>query len=186
MPDKILAPFLESDEVLFGIRLVKCLAWRNVRSTTVHLQGPSGSNNNGRVWLEATDPTLDIAEFLHTHVGTKATLGEDVANAISRISCFGTGEFQSNSVSKDGRVSVRDIGKWAGMDKDGSALSYSGQSLLNSSVESYLKSLHQIRLDSILQKDSKSTRNTYIVGSDSITALARGYDHGTKALLHIL
>ena len=79
---QVLATLLESHEVLLGVRLVQRLAGRHVGSTTVHLQGTSGSDDDGTVGLETTDAALDVAELLHAHVRTEATLRKHVSNAV--------------------------------------------------------------------------------------------------------
>ena len=49
----------------------------------------------------------------------------------------------------------------------------------------YLKGLHEVRLDGILHEDSKSTSDTKVVGSDRLATLARRHDHCAEALTHV-
>lgn len=45
----------------------------------MHLQRTGGGDDNNSVWGETTDSTFDIAKLLHTHVGPKTSLCEDVS-----------------------------------------------------------------------------------------------------------
>ena len=119
---KVLAALLESDEIFFGVGLVKRLTRRDVWSSTMHLERPCSRDNNSSIGLQSTHAALDVGEFLHTHIGTEAALSEDIANPVGRVTFFGTSKLQGDAVSKNGRVSVGDIGKWSCVNEDGGTL----------------------------------------------------------------
>lgn len=101
MLEQVLAPFLESEQILLGIGICERLSRGDLRPTTVHLEGTSGGNNDGGIRFESARTALDVTEFLHTHVSTKTTFRKYIANALRRITLFSTGKFQCNTVSKD-------------------------------------------------------------------------------------
>lgn len=49
----------------------------------------------------------------------------------------------------------------------------------------YLQRLHEVRLDSILHEDGKSTSNAEVVSSDRLAALASRDNHRTQTLTHV-
>ena len=170
MLDQVLAPLLKGDKVLLGIRIVQRLSRRHIWSTPMHLERPRRRHNNRRVRLQPARPALDIAELLHTHVSTEAALGENIADTLGAVALLRTRELERDPVGDDGRVPVGDVREGASVDEDGGTL----------------KSLHQVGLDRILHEDSKGSRDANVVSSDRIAALARGDDHRTKPLLHVL
>lgn len=63
----------------------------------------------GGIRHEPTDTALDIAELLHSHVRAKATLCEDIPNAIGAITLISASKLERDTVSKDGGVAVGNI-----------------------------------------------------------------------------
>ena len=78
---QVLASLPENFQVLFGVRLMQRLSGGNLRSSAMHLQRTGGGDDNNSVWGETTDSAFYITELLHTHVGPKASLCEDIPTA---------------------------------------------------------------------------------------------------------
>jgi len=77
------------------------LSGGDLRSSTMHLQRTSGSDDNHSVWSETTDPALDIAELLHTHIGPEASFCEDVPTTRRVFALLSPRELEGNAVCKD-------------------------------------------------------------------------------------
>ena len=84
----------------------------------MHFQCTSRSNDNDSVRFQTAHSAFDVAEFLHTHVGTEATFGEDVSRSRRVVAFFCTGEFESDPVGEDGGVAMSDIRERTSVDED--------------------------------------------------------------------
>ena len=115
---QILASFLQSHEVLLGVSRMQWLPRNHVRTATMHLKGTSSSNNDNSVGSQATNTALDVAELLHAHIGSESGFSDHIAFTIRRITLLRSSQFQGYSISKNRRVSVRNVGEWTGMHED--------------------------------------------------------------------
>ena len=123
MLDKVLASLLERDQVLLSVCIRERLARGDLRSSAVHLQRTGRRDDNDGVGLEAAHAALDVAELLHTHVGTEATFGEDVSRSRWVVAFFCTGEFESDPVGEDGGIAMSNIRERTSVDEDRRTLS---------------------------------------------------------------
>lgn len=119
---EVLAALLKGDEILLGVRVMQGLAGRDVWASAVHLEGARGGDDDDGIGGETAHAALDVAEFLHAHVGAEATFGEHVSGTGRVIALLCARELKCDAVSKDRRVPVSDVGEGTGVDEDGSTL----------------------------------------------------------------
>lgn len=122
MPDQISTTFFESNQILLGIRLMQRLPGHYIRPSAMHFQSTSSSHNNRTVRRETAHPALDVAEFLHAHVGSKAALSQHIAYAVGGITLLSASEFESHTICENGGVSMRNVRERAGMNENRCAL----------------------------------------------------------------
>jgi len=84
----------------------------------VHLQRTGGGDDHHGIWGEATNSAFDVAELLHTHVGSEASLCEDVPTTGRVFTLLSPRELQGHAVGKDGGVPMGDVGKRASVNED--------------------------------------------------------------------
>jgi hypothetical protein len=91
--NQVLASLLKNFQVLFGVSLMQRLSGGNLWSSTMHLQGTGGSDDDHSIWGETADSAFDIAELLHTHVGPEASFCEDVPTTRRILALLSPNEF---------------------------------------------------------------------------------------------
>jgi hypothetical protein len=170
MPDQVLRAFFEDDQIFFGVCVCKGLSRSDFGSSPVHFQRACCRHDDHGIRGQSANPALDVAELFHAHVGTKATLGENISDVPRRVALFCTYELQRDAVGQDGRVAMSDVGEGPSVYKDGCAL----------------ECLHEVGLDRVFQENRKSAANTEVVGRDSVAMLARRDYHCAKTLTHVL
>ena len=84
---KVLTPLLEDLQVLRRVGLMEGFARCDLRTASMHLQCAGGRDDDGCVGFQAAHAALDVAELLHSHVGTETTLCQDVANLVRGVFC---------------------------------------------------------------------------------------------------
>jgi len=102
VPNQVLASFPENLQVFLGVRLMQHLSGGDLRSSAMHLQRAGGGDDNHSVWSKTTYPALDIAELLHTHIGSEASFCEDVPTMRRVFALLSPRELEGNAVRKDG------------------------------------------------------------------------------------
>ena len=99
---KVLASFLQSNQVLFGVGVVQRFAGGHIGTTAVHLQSSSRCNDDDSIRSQSTDTAFNIAELLHAHIGSETAFGQDISSIFFGIALFGTSKLESYPISKDG------------------------------------------------------------------------------------
>eukprot|EP01137_Pigoraptor_chileana_P008991 Opistho-2@56591 len=159
---KVARAGLDEGQVLLGVFDRQRLAGDDLRAAAVHLERPDGRDKHDAVGTKTTVPALDVEELLHSNVRTESSLCNNIS--------VGTGEFECDAIGNDRRVSVGNVGKGTRVDKHGRSL----------------EGLHEVGANGVLHKHSESTGNTEVVGGHRASRAARGDDHITQALAHVL
>ena len=123
------------------------------------LKGADGGNDDHSVGLETGIAALDIQELLGAQVGTEASLGDGV---VAQGHC--------HARCDDGVAAVSDVGEGAAMNKRRRAL----------------ESLHQVRLQGILQKGCHGAFGMQVAGSDGLVVAGVSDDHAGQAGLQVV
>lgn len=98
---KIFATFLEDIKVLLRVRLMQGFARSYIWSPTMHLQRTRRCNDHDGVRFQAAYSALDVAEFLHPHIGTKPAFRQYVADALRSVAFLSPSQLKGDLVSYD-------------------------------------------------------------------------------------
>lgn len=102
MLNQVLASLPEDLQVLLSVRLVQGLSRGDLWSSAVHLQRTGRGDDHHGIWGKTADPTFDVAEFLHTHIGPETSLCKDIPSTGRVLAFLGPRELQGHAVGKDG------------------------------------------------------------------------------------
>jgi len=146
-------PRLQQRQVFIGIGGIQGLACHHLGSPAVHLEAADGRNHHGAIRAKAAHTTLDVHEFLETHVRRKAALGHHVIRQLQR-----------DAVRQDGGITMGDVGEGPRMHQDRRAL----------------QGLHQGGLQGILHQHGHGPGHAEILAGDRLPGPVQGHDHGPQ------
>lgn len=93
---------LQKIEVFFSVDSIEGFTGGDGRSTSVHLECSDGGDKDHSVRGQARNSSLDVAEFLHTDIGTESSFSDDITVSVLVISLLDTSELECDSVGNDG------------------------------------------------------------------------------------
>ena len=68
----------------------------------MHLESTGRCHDNSRIRRQTAHATLNVGKLFQAHVGTEATFSEDITLALGTITFVRSGEFECDTIGKDG------------------------------------------------------------------------------------
>ena len=129
-----------------------------LRHAAVVLQCADGSYDDDSARLEVRHAALDVQELLRAQVSGETRLGDHIVRALER-----------HAGRSDGVAAVGDVRKRAAVDEGGSAL----------------KSLHQVRLERVLEQCGHSALGLEVVSGDRLAVVGVAHDYAREPRLEV-